>query len=382
MTANLRISVIAASCRLLIVALFFSLAMASQALGLKAVPPPGHSSISLFVGNYGETFEFPNDDIVETDMHNTIEDVRVHKKFQTNPASGLSELVKIPILDYQPENFEKLHLQELLVIPKDGPNNEFKTIAALKTAVLQHYAGLNLKYVVLDPRQWDSNWPVGSFEIVTTSPYHRWEIFSESLHEFYDLSAGVDPAGMDAESMIAKSLAKSLSGSFPSKKDEFKKLVPPWQVIALWLGINGIFLIIAWLPIVRWRRRLKILGFSLLGFCNGMYFYAYLLGLIEYSLSLGLIKKLGDIDTSAIILAAIAAVLMARGLRSINFKTMCASIVLTASWLVKESLNSDTATQSFSLTYIEPTAFVLFIMGFFIALVFGSLLRLRQEEDS
>lgn len=362
--------------------LFLMAAAVTAAWGEQAhvhVLPGTHPDYSIFIGNYGETFEFDNGQTVEAAMHGPVEVVRIHETSQHVPGSHIPVLFNPTEEDFKPENFARFGLRELMIIPKGLPGG-YKTLAELKAAKLVEISSASVIFHVLNRPQGSLQWPPGSFEVVTDVPYSLWQIYSESPKYFFIFSMGVNPYSYNGPREDTQ-LAIWLHDSF--QRTDWSELALNRRELMAWLASNGVFLLIAGLPIALWQQRRRILGLSLISFCNGLFIYAYVLCAAEQALGLGLVKTAKVVEVSALVIATAAALLVARRLRARNLGTVSAAMIATASYLVYEVANSQSAALSrLPLDIGVAAAGTLFIVGMLMALIYGILLRPAAGEGA
>lgn len=154
--------------------------------GIRAIPhQSGYGEISLFVGQYGEAIEIPYYWAADAESRGQTEAVYFHRKysddqhrvpFQPKPA------------EYKPEDFSRLELMELVVIPKNAPGG-LRSLAAIRRAKETELARSGLQFKIIDEKN-EYAWPRGTFYVETVSPYRLFQTYSESPSEFYIFTVG------------------------------------------------------------------------------------------------------------------------------------------------------------------------------------------------
>lgn len=345
-------------------------------------PSENDPSLALFVGHYGETFEFdPQAAVVEAEMHGPIEVVRIHDIQRSEPPDFIPHRFSPTAEDFRPENFEKLTLRELLVIPKGLPGTS-KTLAEMKAAKAAQLSSSPTRYRILDKPQGSPDWPEGSFEVVTDLPYRLWQIYAEAPKEFLIYSMGTDPSlqrqGVSENNSVARNLRKR------TRETEWTDLIPAPRAAAVVLALNGLFALIAGIPAAFGRRRRRILGLSLLGFCDGVYALAYLACSADAAFSIGVLQRARDVQITAIVIVTLAALALARHLRAPNFKVVGTATVLAAIFVIHDVIRtrgSELILPPLDLIHQADVAFVVFFLALLPAIVYGSLLRLPEAES-
>lgn len=160
---------------------------------IKTVPhPSGYGSTNIFVGHYGETVELLHEWIVKAELQGLTEVVYLHRKYRDEKRH---ELFHPKPGDYTPENFARLELIELIVVPKNSPGG-LRSLPELRRAKELEIAqkGLESKIVEVDQ---ENVWPLRTFYVITTKPYRLLQTYSESPKEFYILTTGDELAAGD-----------------------------------------------------------------------------------------------------------------------------------------------------------------------------------------
>lgn len=160
---------------------------------VKAVPhPSGYGSTNIFVGHYGETIELRHEWIVKAELRGLTEVVYLHRKYRDDKRD---ELFHPKPGDYTPENFARLELIELVVVPKKSPGG-LRSLQELRRAKEIEITQKGLESEIVEVDQ-ENVWPRGTFYVITTKPYRLLQTYSESPNEFYILTTGDELAAGD-----------------------------------------------------------------------------------------------------------------------------------------------------------------------------------------
>lgn len=150
---------------------------------IKTAPnPTGYGATNLYVGKYGETIEVPYNWTAKVETRNETEAVYFHRKFSDD--RNLIPFNPKPA-DYKVENFARLELMELVVIPKNAPGG-FRSLDDLRAAKEKEAATTGAKITVEENR---FAWPRGTFRVRAIRPHRVLQIYTESRNEFLILTS-------------------------------------------------------------------------------------------------------------------------------------------------------------------------------------------------
>lgn len=143
---------------------------------------------SIYVGNYGETLEIPGGWAAEAEMHGEAEVVRFHRAYK--------DLLKLHPYDvkgsdYKPENFTKMGLIQVIVIPKTAPGG-FHDLAAMRRAKEADLRKESVEYGLKDADVNNAFWTPPAFDVVVTRPYRLAQTYAQSRSELFILTTGYD----------------------------------------------------------------------------------------------------------------------------------------------------------------------------------------------
>lgn len=188
----------------------------------------GYGAVTLYVGKYGETIELPYYWSTLVEMKDETEVVYFHRNFSDD--RSLVPFKPKPS-DYKLEDFARLELMELIVIPKKAPGG-FRSLAELRANKDKESAKAGANYQIVDETN-EYAWPRGTFHVRITRPYRAVQTYTESPEEFFILTSGGDLSdgefGLSAKraedynytvDRALESLRKHvISGSNPSDED-------------------------------------------------------------------------------------------------------------------------------------------------------------------
>ncbi|MBI2384555.1 MAG: hypothetical protein HYV14_00940 [Elusimicrobia bacterium] len=154
--------------------------------------------------------------------------VYFHRNFSDD--KGLAPFKPKPS-NYKLDDFARLELMELMVIPKRAPGG-LRSLAELRAAKDKESAKAGAEYRMVDETN-EYAWPRGTFHARTTRPYRAVQTYTESQHEFFILTTGgilnEGDFGLSAKraedynytlDRALESLRKHvISGSHPSQED-------------------------------------------------------------------------------------------------------------------------------------------------------------------
>jgi hypothetical protein len=230
---------------------------------------------SIFVGQYGEVLHVPLTWGVEAEMHDSIEVIRFHDRTMESHTVARSTIPDTVMVyshppeskEYILENFNTKGLMQLLVIPKSSPG--YKSLTALRQAKVQELVSSRVEYST----DVMAGFPKDSFSVDITKPYVLRQIYTQSDKHFFILSSCVGSRNRIAAhpNWIVDALESYLS-QFKVKPnlDPLGMFRHP-VLYVIWAGINGLWLILSFLPgRRRWTRYLRQIGRALLVFPNAL----------------------------------------------------------------------------------------------------------------
>jgi hypothetical protein len=231
---------------------------------------------NVFEGHYGESLRFDADMAADVELRGAVEAVSFHYK-TIDPVDLSAPAFEPKPSDYRPENFSRLRLMQLLVIPKSAQGAN-----PLKALRQSREADLAASGAVFAIRDKGPGWPKDSFSVSISSPSRLLECYSESDREVFILTSG----GETASDYPYKTLSASLR-DYLSKFDRHAEENPLLQFFSLRFFAFWICLCASWLLFdlrlsrrIRWRR-LRRAGRAALAFASA----SALLGALAFGLS-------------------------------------------------------------------------------------------------
>lgn len=276
---------------------------AAQAFALEpaAPPSPAESSadakysvtrddkewVNVFVGHYGETLHLYTDWTAEAVMRGPMEVVYMREKILPAPSKwpttvtrstqGATVIFHPPLFqiepdDYIPENFARLRLMQLMVIPKNVPGG-FRSLGKLREAKEKELSASGNPYEL--KRLGDYNWPPDSFWVSISTPYRLYQLYTQSDKNFFILTSGASPHNAHPDDQILTSATEKLYSSLGTYLDDYRLQIIAEEGfvndlrIALrpWAAVCTFAALLAFLPKRRnWLRRLRLIGRATFGF--------------------------------------------------------------------------------------------------------------------
>lgn len=253
-------------------------------------PDAGDSGENVFVGHFGETIRLAYFWAVDASMQGPMEVVNFHLATvdPTNPITSprFSPTKK----EYVPENFARLRLMQMLVIPKDVPGG-FYSLAKLREAKAKELAATGGDYKLQDLG--GSSWPPDSFQILISKPQRLFQAYTQSDKNFFIVTSGAspydehpaDPILTNATVRLLGSLSTHLAGfgrQIASERN-FLASLPKVLIPALAACAAGLMLCV--LP--NRFRRLRIIGKAMVGLTGAWHFLAGPILYVAWRLGLG-----------------------------------------------------------------------------------------------
>jgi hypothetical protein len=266
----------------------------SQTGTINTVPnPSGYGATTLYVGKYGEAIEFPYYWSARAEVRGESEAVYFHRNF-----SDEQSLVpfKPKPAEYRLDDFARLELMELMVIPKNAPG-ALRSLADIRTAKEIESSKIGADSKFIDEKN-EYAWPRGTFQVHTTRPYRAVQTYTSSPNEIFILTHGgylkagdfglskqraedynytVDRALESLRKhVIAHGKASSADASSGAifipvgeLSPDFFSSFKAFRFIALFGILGGVMLVIALWPGTTTRaRRMRLFGKSLLLFAH------------------------------------------------------------------------------------------------------------------
>lgn len=177
-------------------AIFSVLAASSLcAQTIRPNPDPGITGEGYvdYVGHFGEVFKLRGGGTIDAFMSGGTEVINLYPKFQQGLPDGVLKPFRPKASDFKPENFTRLELIQLLIIPRSSGG--FKSLEELKKAKIQDLEASGVRYRVFDQPIFPSfhrDWPAGTFAINILAPYQLSQLYTATTAHLCILTAGLD----------------------------------------------------------------------------------------------------------------------------------------------------------------------------------------------
>lgn len=219
---------------------------------------------NIFIGHFGETLRLYNRLVVDAKMQGPMERVNLHFK-TVDPSNVFSAPFLPQAKDYIPENFARLRLMQMLVIPKDVPGG-FRSLQALREAKVKELSAAGHPF---DLRQiGEYPWTPETFSVSISTPYPLYQLYTQSDKNFFILTSGASPLALDPKDPFLSSVTSEISSSLSTYLYQF--IPPPAQEVSRldlgiaalpWAGVCVIAIALGLLPKKGyWLGRLRLTG--------------------------------------------------------------------------------------------------------------------------
>lgn len=259
------------------------------------VTSEGDDPGNVFVGHYGETLSLYSDWTAEAVMRGPVEIV-YFRESNTSPSSErpkkvelkeegaevtlLRSEVQMNPREFIPENFSRLRLMQLMVIPKDAPGG-FGSLKQLREAKAEELLTAGLPYDLQEVGEYP--WPPDSFWVSRSTPSRLFQLYTQSDKHLFILTSGASPYDEKSDDPVLGSATSRLCNSLSTYLDAFRpRLVAqqnplpgmltalvPWTLVAV-LGVLLGFLPARW----PWLSRLRLTGRAAFGFTSAWHLLA------------------------------------------------------------------------------------------------------------
>lgn len=146
-----------------------------------------------YVGRYGEVFKLNSDWQIVPEMQGKVEVINYYPKYAHDRPAGSLKLFRPKASDFAPENFSRLGLVQLAIIPRSS--DVYRSLDELKEAKIQNLQASGVRFQVLDypsPAPLNGSWPAGTFEIYVSSPYRLSQLYTATQNYLAILTHGFD----------------------------------------------------------------------------------------------------------------------------------------------------------------------------------------------
>lgn len=148
-----------------------------------------------YVGHYGEVFKLRGGWQIDPFMRDGIEVISLYPKFRQDLPEGDYRIFKPKASDFEPENFTRLAMIQLMIIPRTSEAS--RSLQDLKKAKIEDLDASGVKYKLFEQPHFPAfrgDWPKGSFEINVLSPYRLTQLYTATSSFTCILTAGLDTA--------------------------------------------------------------------------------------------------------------------------------------------------------------------------------------------
>lgn len=188
-------------------------------------PEAEDSSMNVFVGHFGETVQLAYIWAADAFMQGPMEVVNFHFA-KIEPMKVVSPPFNPPKKEYVPENFARLRLMQMLVIPKDVPGG-IESLNKLREAKAKELASSGIGYELLDLGM--GTWPPDSFQVWVSTPYILFQAYTQSDKNLLIVTSGASPYDEHPADPILTNSTVQLLGSLSTYLDGFGRALrkPP-----------------------------------------------------------------------------------------------------------------------------------------------------------
>lgn len=247
---------------------------------------------NVFIGHFGEIVRVPHFWAVDAKMQGPIEQVNFHFK-TIDPMRMFSASFSPRAQDYVPENFARLRLMQMLVIPKDVPGG-FPSLDVLRESKAKELSAAGNPY---DLRQvGEYPWPPDTFWVSISTPYPFFQLYTQSDKNFFIVTSGASPFGVDRKDPVLANSTAGLASSLSTYVYQF--VAPPAERISSldlalaalpWAIVCVIGVVLGFLPKNgNWLGRLRLMGRMTCGLataamlvCTPIFFISMRLGMVR-----------------------------------------------------------------------------------------------------
>ncbi len=247
---------------------------------------------NIFVGHFGETVRLAQFWSADASMQGPMEVVNFHLT-NIDPLELISPPFNPSKKDYVPQNFARLRLMQMLVIPKNVPGG-FESLKKLREAKTKELGTNGITQTILDLGE--SSWPPDSFQVLTSTPYQLFQIYTQSDKNFFIVTSGTTPYVLKSGDPILTNATIRLTDSLSTHLEGFPWKHPPAPdaesglpgALSRGAAVCIVGALLGCLPKRRkWVGRLRSIGRATLGFTLGYHIFAVPLLYAAWRLDLG-----------------------------------------------------------------------------------------------
>ena len=236
-----------------------------------------------YVGRFGEVFKLRSGETIDPFVSNGAEVINLYPPYRKGLPDGVYEPFRPKSSDFAPENFTRLELIQLAIIPRSS--DSFHSIDELKKAKIRDLETAGVRFKVFDHPHFDAfrgDWPAGSFEISVQAPYRLTQLYTATSSYLCILTSGVDTPPSTSIEAYYGGLRYQLAvwlvpQERPAADDNPSAVVArgitfhPFAVPAVWLSwavLTGLSCLLLSLGIEKRRDALRRAALSVLIFSN------------------------------------------------------------------------------------------------------------------
>lgn len=196
--------------------LFFALSVVSARAYEPSAPPPTLTDgENVFIGHYGEIVRLAYFWTADASMKGEMEVVNFHLAKQ-DPFAVVSPAFQPAQKDYAPENFARLRLMQMLVIPKDVPGG-FKSLRTLREAKTSELAAAGGSYKL---QSLGEVWPPDSFQLWVSAPHQFFQVYTQDEKNIFIVTSGASPYDSPPADPVLTNATVRLLNSLSDHLDE------------------------------------------------------------------------------------------------------------------------------------------------------------------
>ncbi|MBI2788836.1 MAG: hypothetical protein HYX59_09160 [Elusimicrobia bacterium] len=225
---------------------------------------------NVFIGHFGETVRLPYFWAADARMQGPMERVNFHFK-TVDPMKMFSAPFSPEAKDYVPENFARLRLMQMLVIPKDVPGG-YPSLEKLREAKSKELSETGNPYDLRKVGEYP--WPPETFWVSISTPYPLFQLYTQSDKYFFIVTSGASPYAKDRKDPVLANSVGDLCGSLSTYLDQFaeklanrpKPISTALVALLPWGGICAVGIALGFLPKRGiWLSRLNLMGRTMVG---------------------------------------------------------------------------------------------------------------------
>lgn len=175
-----------------VVALLSSQLCFAQSVRTDADPGLAGEGFVAYTGHFGEVFKLRGGWQIDPFMSGGTEVINLYPKYRPDVPDSI-DAFKPKAEDFKPENFSRLQLIQLTIIPRSA--DAFRSIEELKKAKAADLSASGVGYKIVERPSFPAArgaWPEGTFEVTIESPYRLTQLYTATPSYLCILTSGVD----------------------------------------------------------------------------------------------------------------------------------------------------------------------------------------------